>query len=187
LANRSKTLIERYYEEEKLLFSKGYEVTLLISIATSLFCITKEKTKEDSDEVENIKKIFLTKFVASDLFSRITDNCKEGKLQGINNEEFFKNNPLKNSEKTLSGILGILRNSLAHGNIFFEGKDQISSIVFKSKENSKDSDLNKAIFKFIILDVCSFKDILIGYCQLLITNSCKPENASQQLEQLEAA
>ena len=190
LPRRIKYLIETYYEtESKKEDSK--EVTLLISFAMPIFCISGELLKKNNITVDPkiIKirdQILLPEIKNSGwLISGISSESKIGESRVPRDCQGGKD--IISSDCQVFTILKILRNALAHGNIQFEtyrSLDSISRINFWSKKhvgNENDG------YQFCTFSTSEFKRIIINICDELITNKWSINELNRSIDSQEAA
>jgi hypothetical protein len=190
LPRRIKYLVETYYEiEAKKNDSK--EVTLLISFAMPLFCISGESLNLNNPKVdpkiEKIRKLMLTPEIktSSWLISGISTESKIGDSKILRDCQGGED--LISSKKQAYTILKILRNALAHGNIQFEtyrGTGSISRINFWSKKNAGNENDG---YQFCTFSTTQFKRIIVNVCNELITNKWSTDELKQSIDSQEAA
>jgi hypothetical protein len=192
LPRRIKYLVETYYEIEANK-NDSKEVTLLISFAMPLFCISGESLKKPKkgdpvdSKIEKIKgKMLIPKIKNSTwLISGISSESKIGESKILRDCQGGKD--LISSEKEAYTILKILRNALAHGNIQFEtyrGTGSISRINFWSKKYADNKD---AGYDFCTFSTPEFKRFIINMCNELITNKWSTDELNQSIDSQEAA
>lgn len=138
LSNRCNNIFDKYYE---CLKKDGFEVTFLLMLATTGFTIPHEKLDklQKNNDNRNIKKF--KKEVFDKLATKNIVFAKVIKKDTYDHFEDYQNNSEENPINQMGEFLQIIRNALAHGNIFFTGdeNDNILEIAFVSK-NIKRSD-----------------------------------------------
>lgn len=128
------------------------QVTLALMVASAGFVVPYERlsikkahptgdAKKFAEASSKLAALMQMKFLVSPL-GRGADSWHGGKLNSIKGypdewPEFLKAKPLS-PDKTVGGLLRILRNALAHGNIFTHG-DPIKALVFVGS-NTDDED-----------------------------------------------
>jgi hypothetical protein len=149
------------------------EVTLLLSLATPVFCFSNEiEKKEEFSNKVNFSKLtstFKEKFFQSSFINGISEISIRGKAKKDQMSLLVTPTILIKSDKEVGTIIGIIRNALAHGNIQFIGDPNIKRIRFCS---AKFKDHTMKIFEyyhFIELTINDFKVLLKNWCDYLIT------------------
>lgn len=176
LPKRCNELVQRYFEKElNQKTVEKLEVTLLLSLATPVFCFSNEikKKKEFSNKV-NFSKLtdtFNEQFLESSFINGISEISTEGKAKKDQMSLLKNNRPdkLTKSKKKVGTLINIIRNALAHGNIQFIGDSNIEQIRFCS---AKFKDKKMEIFEyyhFLELTINDFKVLLKNWCDYLIT------------------
>jgi hypothetical protein len=192
LPRRIKYLVETYYEIE-VNKNDSKEVTLLISFAMPLFCISGESLKRPKEgdpvdsKIEKIKGNILSPEIKEStwLISGISTESKLGESKILRDCQGGED--LISSKKQAYTILKILRNALAHGNIQFEtyrGTNSISRINFWSRKNAKNENDG---YQFCTFSTAEFKRIIVNVCDELITNKWSTEELYQSIDSQEAA
>jgi hypothetical protein len=129
--------MENHYDSIK---KDSFEVTFLLMLATTWFTIPNEKLNnlEKSGDHRNIKKF--KKEVFDKLDNQKIIFAKVIKKDSYHQFEDYSDGSKKEEIKEMGEFLKIIRNALAHGNIFFvdDKKDNIQEVAFVS-ENRKQS------------------------------------------------
>lgn len=169
---------------------QGGEVTLLLMAASSAFLIPYERMQSnhpssDSEQRSlSFNEALNTKWRRS-LLSRDTEDTEKWRY-GFT--EAFNGGPTSwpstdesVGKKDVSEVLAIIRNALAHGNLFADGDpstrdSQIQSLRLYSKkrENQRYENCNQSVgsvtgYKYLDIPVCGFKQFLSNWVGLLPT------------------
>ncbi|WP_145980942.1 hypothetical protein [Magnetospirillum sp. ME-1] len=159
---------------------KQREVTLALMVASSGFVVPLERlsvrkahpTRDAATYAESAKNLDLllsSKFLES-LLGVDSNSWRGGMLTSIEGNpdswsELAKPKPLS-KEKTVGGVIRVVRNALAHGNIFTY-KNPIDAIVFVC--TNMDDDRNITDFSFIMSSPDDFLRFLKGWFGFLDT------------------
>lgn len=164
---------------------RDQEVTLMLMVASSAFLIPQERLNKDHPSQDLVQfektlprfmKELKTKWGKSSL-SRNVAEWQYGFTDDIGNgPDAWPAPNAKASEKDVSEVLGIIRNALAHGNLFTEG-NSIDTVTFYSKkyETRKkckecQQDVSDMIgYKFLKIPTASFRQFLYNWFALLGT------------------
>jgi hypothetical protein len=134
---------------------RGREVTLALMVASAGLVVPYERLKPDGGEIdhpsgdnkkfsvaaEKLKALLAESFLSSAIWGASVSTWHSGKLKSVTGdpdswEELRRRQPVQ-SEKTVGNVLRVIRNALAHGNIF-TFKDPIEAIIFiKANVNDK--------------------------------------------------
>lgn len=176
------------------------EVTLSISIACSGFVIPFDRLNPDAhvphpsndrntyiNASKKIDELMGTNFIGSELHQSTTTKWKFGKVNKKNIKMFperidsFKPKPISN-EKTTRSILKIIRNSLAHGNIYTKG-NPIELLIFLT--GRYDNAWNLIKYEFVSMPPYEFVNFLTLWFEFLKENKLsihknisRPSNAA---------
>src|SRR5271166_3457918 len=126
---------------------RGREVTLAIMVASAGFVVPYERLtpghpSEDSKRfvgaAEKLKSLLDQAFMSSVLSNKMSSAWYEGKVGSVNGDPdswdgLQKRKPFS-KEKRVRATLKVIRNGLAHGNIFTFG-NPIQAIIFFEKKN----------------------------------------------------
>lgn len=138
--------------EEKA-HGRNLEVTLIIMVASAGLVIPFERLRprkiqhpigdreKYSDASSKLDELLTDQFFSSQL-QRGTNIWEGGRVKSIDTlpDEWpeMKNTKEISKEKTVGGVIKIIRNALAHGNIFTHGDPIISRLIFAEKhENNR--------------------------------------------------
>jgi hypothetical protein len=125
--------------------SRGREVTLTIMVASAGFVVPYERLKPDhpsgdskkfADAAEKLKSLLDQPFMSSVVCNKMNSTWHDGKVASVNGDPdswdgLRKRKPFS-KDKKVSTTLKVIRNGLAHGNIFTFG-NPIQAIVFIKK------------------------------------------------------
>lgn len=182
-------MLSRYYRNAE---TNDLEVTLLLAIAGSGLLIPYARLTEfnhpskDSNRFELardfIDTVLQSKFVGSPLHPESDPGSwKIGSLIDITESPDFWNwtkiKPISKN-KTVNPLLKILRNALAHGNIFTMGSPNIESIIFLSKLNAEDP---AAGYACLVVSPTEFEDFISRWLGLLAEAKIPGEVFSEEL------
>lgn len=155
---------------EKSAHLKRREVTLTLIVASSGFVIPYERLKPmhpsgDNNTYSNaacdLRKLLDQPFKGSPLWSDSFSSWTGGKLRSISGdpdswEDLGKRKPFL-PEKKVKTVLNIIRNALAHGNIF-TFKNPIEALIFISCSYDNNNVVNG--YSFIYVEPKQFKEFL---------------------------
>lgn len=127
-------------------FLRGREVTLTIMVASAGFVVPYEGLKSDHpsedskrfvDAAEKLKLLLDQPFMSSVLANKMNSKWHYGKVDSVNGDPdswdgLRKRKPLSDGNK-VSTTLNVIRNGLAHGNVFTFG-NPIQEITFIKKK-----------------------------------------------------
>jgi hypothetical protein len=127
--------------------SRGREVTLALMVASAGLVVPYERLKPDgglvdhpsgdnktfADAAAKLKSLLDDPFMSSRLWNETSSTWHNGKVVSVNGdpdswEGLRKRQPIS-KDKKVKTILNVIRNALAHGNIF-TFKNPIESIIF---------------------------------------------------------
>ncbi len=154
-------ILENFYASAQI---KNREITLLIMAASTLFLIPIERLRKEHlsqdcrDHVELEKNIFGNKTFISFNFCASPEQWLYGRTQNIQSapDDWGEFSPISN--QTVSEIISIIRNALAHGNIYVQG-NPISTLLFWSNQLD-DSHVNLIGYKYIKIPVYEFYEFI---------------------------
>jgi hypothetical protein len=174
LPKRCNKLVQRYFEQE--LNQKGVEkleVTLLLSLATPVFCFSNEieKREEFSNKINFGKhtSTFNELFLKSSFIKGISQISTRGKAKKDQISLLTTPTMLIKSDKKVGRVIGIIRNALAHGNVQFVGNPNIERIRFCSAKFKDDDMKILEYYHYLELTINDFKVLLKNWCDYLIT------------------
>ena len=186
---RCQRLLSRYFRSAE---SSDLEVTLLLAVAGSGLLIPyarlteSEHPSQDKSRFElaknSINSVLNSKFFGSPLNPESDPGSwKVGSLVDITDSPDFwdwtKIKPIS-KDKTVNPLLKILRNALAHGNIFTMGSPSIESIVFLSKLDAKDP---HAGYNCLVVGPADFKEFISRWLTLLAAAKIPGDVFSEEL------
>ena len=166
---------------------QGGEVTLLLMAASSAFLIPYERMQSnhpssDSEKRSSSFDAALNTRWCKSLLSRDIGEWLYGSTKALDIEPASWPSPDESAgEKNVSEVLAIIRNALAHGNLFADGDpltgdSQIQSLRLYSKkrENQRCENCNQSVgsvtgYKYLDIPVCGFKQFLFNWVGLLPT------------------
>lgn len=165
---RCQRLLSRSFRNAE---SNDLEVTLLLSIASSGLLIPYARLTESEHPSQDPSRFVLarnsincvlkSKFLGSPLHPEIDPGSWEiGSLVDIaDSPDFWDWSRIKpiSKDKTGNPLIKILRNALAHGNIFTMGSPHIESIAFLSKLNAQEP---TAGYDCLVVSPADFKDFI---------------------------
>lgn len=149
--------------------SRGLEVTLSLMVASAGLIVPYERLKPDgrfgdhpsgdnktfADAAIKLKLLLDEPFVTSRLWSQPNSTWQDGKLDSVKGypetwEGLQKRRPISNHKK-VSAILTVVRNALAHGNIFtFNSRENmIEGIIFIKANFNEDSVIRNYSFLYV--------------------------------------
>lgn len=162
------------------------DVTLSLMVASAGFVVPYERlsSKKEhpsgdsvrfSDASSRLDSLIKTSFVESELAKGAKSWCG-GSLATISGDpdswgELRAAKPL-NRDKTVGGVIRVLRNALAHGNIFTY-QNPISGIVFVSERRNDDNKITG--FSFLRVSPEDFMAFLRGWFRFLKTTHIPAE------------
>lgn len=173
------------------------EVTLMLMVASSAFLIPRERLEKahpSQDSVRFGKTLSRFKEALNARWSKssLPKDVSEWLYGLINN---FGNGPdawpapeAKVGEKNVLEVLAIIRNALAHGNLFTEG-NPIHTLVFYSEKREKREKCEKCEqnvfvvtgYKFLKVPIADFKQFLFNWFDLLDTIDISYREALEEL------
>jgi hypothetical protein len=182
-------MLSRYFRSAE---SNDLEVTLLLAIAGSGLLIPyarlteSEHPSKDKNRFESAKNsingVLTSKFLGSPLNPESNPGSwKIGSLVDVaDSPDFWDWTRIKpiSKDKTVNPLLKILRNALAHGNIFTMGSRNIESIVFLSKINAEDP---AAGYNCLVVGPADFKDFISRWLRLLAEAKIPGDVFSEEL------
>ncbi len=152
------------------------EVTLLLMLASAAFVIPFERLRKRKKYGHPIKdrkrfpqaasefdQMLENKFLCSELCSRDFISWSSGKLNSVENSpgswpEIQNLNPMS-KEKKVANVLEIIRNALAHGNVYIQGPENIEALIFISGKRSP--------HKYISVSPSEFRHLLLKWIDFL--------------------
>jgi hypothetical protein len=124
------------------------------------------------------------RFLNSCLWNSTPSTWKAGKLKSIDNAP--DDWPELQAPRTLSAdrlvksVVGVLRNALAHGNIYTLGRPQIRDIVFISR--LEDQDGNLLSYRFVQVSPVDFRGFLVRWFDFLSSSCISQASAATAIE-----
>ena len=134
---------------------RGREVTLALMVASAGLVVPYERLKPDGGEIdhpsgdnkkfsaaaENLKALLAEAFLSSRVWGAPVSTWHSGNLKSVTGDpdswEGLRNRKPIQTNKTVGSVLRLIRNALAHGNIY-TFKDPIEAIIFiKANVNDK--------------------------------------------------
>lgn len=179
---------------------RNREVTLILMAASSAFLIPRERLVRAHPSRDSVRfgrtlsrfnKELDAKWGESSL-SKDVSEWRYGVTKDLDNgPDAWPAPDAKASEKNVSEVLAIIRNALAHGNLFTEG-NSIHTVVFYSEKREKHGKCEKCkqdvsgriSYKFLKVPVAGFRQFLFNWFDLLDTI---PINSREALEELATA
>jgi hypothetical protein len=154
---------------------RGREVTLTLMVASAGLVVPYERLKPDgrwgahpsgdrktfAGAVEKLESLLGQPFISSRLWTETSSTWRGGKLDSVTgNPDSWKglqeSQPIT-KEKTVGAILGVIRNALAHGNIWTL-RDPIEAIVFVKSVTDDEKIISKFLFVSVAPD--EFRNLL---------------------------
>jgi hypothetical protein len=140
---------------------RGREVTLALMVASAGFIVPYERLQPDHPAGDSkrffgaaakLKSLLDQSFTSSILFNKMNSAWYDGKVVSVNGDPdswdgLRKRKPLS-ADKTVNTTLKLIRNGLAHGNIFTAG-NPIEAIVFIKKNFNNDGVVHDYSFIFV--------------------------------------
>lgn len=151
------------------------EVTLMLMVASSSFLVPRERLEiphpsQDSTRFAKFRKELNKRWDESPLFKNLSE-WLHGTVKNFGNGPDAWPTPTeKVCEKNVEHILGIIRNALAHGNLFTEGSP-IHTLTFYSAKRKmlKNCQYEVIGYRFLKIPVDDFKQFLLNWFDLLNT------------------
>lgn len=155
-SSRAKKVLEKFSECDR---DNELNVTALLSVAMSAFVIPFERLKEShpsGDEkkfekiADELKKALDCGFKDSRLFSNAF-KIKTLNKNEFSNTDFHGGFEAVNPAKKVNCIVDIIRNSLAHGNIYTDLRNDtqhIDTLYFVSKKSNEKKAFHEALEKY---------------------------------------
>jgi len=165
-------------------FSRGREVTLTLMVASAALVVPYERLKRDgrwgdhpsgdrntfADAAGKLESLLDQPFMSSCLCAEANSTWRVGKLLSVTGDPdswvgLQKSRPIS-KDKTVRAILSVIRNGLAHGNIWTL-RDPIKAIVFVKSV----TDDNKLVPKFSFVSAApyEFRNLLENWFDFLIS------------------
>jgi hypothetical protein len=160
--------------------SRGREVTLTLLVASAGFIVPYERLGDHpsgdstrfAEAAEKLRKLLDEPFVSSVLYNKTNSTWHDGKVVSVNDypeswEGLQKRRPFS-KDKKVGTTLNLLRNALAHGNIFTSGKnrDLIEAIIFIKRNFNSDGVIRD--YSFIYVAPQEFRDFLERWFDFLM-------------------
>jgi hypothetical protein len=163
--------------------SQGREVTLALIVASAGLVVPYERLKPDgrwgphpsgdskkfAEAADKLKSVLDQPFISSRLWTEGSSTWFGGRLDSVTGEPdswigLQQSRPIS-KDKTVGAILSVIRNALAHGNIWTR-LDPIKAIIFVKSV----TDDHKAIPKFLFVSVApdEFRNLLENWFDFLI-------------------
>lgn len=134
---------------------RGREVTLALMVASAGLVVPYERLKPDGGEIDHpsgdnkkfsaaadqLRTLLAESFLSSAVWGTSASTWHSGKLESVTGDpdswEGLRNRQPIKADKTVGSVLRVIRNALAHGNIF-TFKNPIEAIIFiKANVNDK--------------------------------------------------
>jgi len=167
--------------------SRGREVTLTLMVASAGFIVPYERLKPDNgwgnhpsgdgkrfyDAAAELKLVLDQPFLSSRFWTKTSSTWHVGRLASLTGEpdswEGLRERKPISREKKVYTVLNVIRNALAHGNIWTQG-NPIESIIFVSA-------VAKVVPVFAFLSVAprEFRDFLENWFDFLTDLDIPPE------------
>jgi len=178
---------------------RGREVTLLLMAAASAFIVPFERLKPDEEPhasphpsgdrerfpemAEAVSNLLNKPFLASELWqNQNAESWRVGELASIagtpDDWPALKNAKPVSSQKKVRSLLKIIRNALAHGNLFTKGGSPVSEVIFVSTQRDKDG--NILGYSFLQVSPSDFQQLLIRWIDFL-ENTGVPQAVAAEL------
>ncbi len=160
----------------------GYDVTFLLSIATTGVCVPYDRLRPPSPvfgphpsgdrdrfscAAQKFEDLCGISFLQSPLSSPLTNSWKFGSLSSTKGDpdswKELQNATSVSEKETCRDLLTVIRNALAHGNIFIRD-DPISELVLISQTKPKK---NTPPYRFLIVTPPSLRDFLNRWLDFL--------------------
>ena len=170
--NRCRKVLTFYDSSSR---KNGHDVTFLLGIATTGVCVPYDRLKQPSpvfgphpsgnrDQFDDAAKKFdglcSSFFLQSPLSSPLTSSWKFGSLFSTKGDpdswKELQNATSVSEKETCKDLLEVIRNALAHGNIWTMG-DPISELVLVSKPKPRK---NTPPYRFLVVTPPSLQDFL---------------------------
>lgn len=145
---------------------RGREVTLALMVASAGLVVPYERLKPDGGEIdhpsgdnkkfsaaaEKLRGLLAESFLSSAVWGAPVSTWHSGKLKSVTGDPdswdgLRKRQPVQ-SEKTVRNVLRVIRNALAHGNIF-TFRDPIEAIIFINANVNDRKDVRDYSFVFV--------------------------------------
>jgi hypothetical protein len=171
--------------------AKGREVTLSLMVASSAFLVPFERLRSGGrnehpakdhnkfpEAANKLNQLFERKFVGSEVWPYDVSSWTSGKLASIEGEvdgwaELRKPKAIS-PDKQVRSVLGILRNALAHGNIYTKGGSIIEALIFVS---AIEGDGKYIGYRYTQVSPVDFRRLLLCWFKFLSTFDITPEVA----------
>lgn len=172
---RCRRLLTKYYEDAE---NNDLEVSLLLNIASSGLIVPYARLSDgahpsgDAARFTKAKQTFdaaLTACVCkSDLFTGAEPSSwRIGKSRELRGDpDAWNLDALKpvTPKKTVTPLVKILRNALAHGNVFSRGRPHITSLVFLSRLCHEKPELG---YEILVVSPHDLKEFVLAWLSLL--------------------
>jgi hypothetical protein len=144
---------------------RGREVTLSLMVASAGFVVPYERLKPDGPTVhpsgdnmkfsaaaDQLKKLLEVPFLSSGVWDAPVSTWHYGKLKSVAGDpdswEGLRNRQPVPQSKTVKNVLRVIRNALAHGNIF-TFKSPIEAIIFIQTNSNNEGEVRDYTFVFV--------------------------------------
>ena len=171
---RCRRLLLEYFKNAE---QNDLEVTLLLNIASSGVIVPFARLSEDAhpsgdatrfkdakDKMDHVLDTHFLSFLGSDADP---GSWRLGKLKEIPGDpdawDWDSLTPLTN-KRTAKPLVSILRNALAHGNVFTRGGEHIETLVFLSRISHENPELG---YKCLTVSPIDFKEFVLRWLDAL--------------------
>lgn len=155
--------------------ARGVEVTLLIMAASTTFIVPKERLNQshpsgDSERFKatssDLQRVMRSPFVGSPFFANDHAPWQHGQVDTFGDgPDSWRDARDLPDQKPVDYVLSIIRNALAHGNIFTRG-DPIRDLVFFSEKKI----CNRCVgYKYLVVPVPAFREFLMSWFRYIQT------------------
>lgn len=166
LPERSLFLLRKLEPSGKTL---GFEATLLIMVASTGFIVPMERLDPthpagDSERFKAtssaLQKVMASPFIGSPFFANDHAPWQHGQVDTFGDgPDSWSGASVLPNQKPVSYVLAIIRNALAHGNLFTRG-DPIRDLVLFSEKRDGERCLG---YKYLVVPVPEFRRFLISW------------------------
>lgn len=145
---------------------RGREVTLALIVASAGLVIPYERLKPDGGEIDhpsgdnkkfsaaanNLRTLLAEYFLSSAVWGMPASTWHSGKLKSVTGDpdswEGLRNRQPVKEDKTVGSVLRVIRNALAHGNIF-TFNNPIEAIIFINANTNDKKEVRDYTFVFV--------------------------------------